>query len=199
MIDIQKPHFNADHAANRDFVLVKVDAFSCNYRDKAIILKAALRMSGQVKMNAAPVSFFGSDFVGTVVEKGDGVKEFTIGDRVIPDCAYPNPPAPEVAPGVVTNEASKGWLRLHKSKLIRIPSSMSNTDAAGFTIGAQTSHSMIRRTQVHPGQRALVISARSNTSLFLIKGLVSLGIDTWLFQLRIGQMFRRPLYLLHAS
>ena len=97
---------------------------------------------------------------------------------MIPNCAYPDPPFPGVAPGAVTNEASKGWLRLHKSKLIKIPEHMNNAVAAGFSIGSQTSISMVRRVNLKQNERALVLSGRSNTSMFIIDNLISKGIDT---------------------
>ena len=74
---------------------------------------------------------------------------------MIPNCAYPEPPFPGVVPGAVTNEASRGWLRLHKSKLIKIPDHMDNVVAAGFSIGGQTSTSMVRRVNLKPNERAL--------------------------------------------
>ncbi len=178
IIDVNKPSFNSQEKNNENFVLVKVNAFSCNYRDKAIILKSALKMQGELNFQAPPFAFFGSDFVGTIIDKGQSVNEFDIGDRVIPNCAFPEQPFPGVAPGVVTNEASKGWLRLHKSKLITIPSEMSDEVASGYSIGGQTSTSMVRRVNLKNDERALVLSARSNTSMFIINKLIEMGIDT---------------------
>ncbi|MDG0843976.1 zinc-binding alcohol dehydrogenase family protein [Staphylococcus equorum] len=163
---------------NENFVLIKVNAFSCNYRDKAIILKSALKMQEGLNFQASPFAFFGSDFVGTIIDKGASVKDFDIGDRVIPNCAFPKQPFPGVAPGVVTNEASKGWLKLHKSKLITIPNKMSDEIASGYSIGGQTSTSMVRRVNLKDNERALVLSARSNTSMFIINNLLAKGIDT---------------------
>ncbi|MBC3049052.1 NADPH:quinone reductase-like Zn-dependent oxidoreductase [Staphylococcus capitis] len=131
-----------------------------------------------VNFQAPPFDYFGSDFVGRIVAKGYSVDEFDIGQRVIPNCAYPDPPFLGVAPGAVTNEASKGWLRLHKSKLIKIPEHMNNAVAAGFSIGSQTSTSMVRRVNLKQNERALVLSGRSNTSMFIINNLISKGIDT---------------------
>lgn len=178
IIEIDKPTFNSQKKENDNFVLVRVDAFSCNYRDKAIILKAALKMQEGLNFQAPPFAFFGSDFVGTIMDKGELVTNFDIGDRVIPNCAFPEQPFPGVAPGVVTNEASKGWLRLHKSKLITIPNLMSDEIAAGYSIGGQTSTSMVRRVNIKSSERALVLSARSNTSMFIINNLLAKGIDT---------------------
>lgn len=173
LIDVPKPAFDEKSDDNAELVLVKVDAFSCNYRDKALILKAALRMQNMETSFSKPVSFFGSDFVGRVIKKGSNVHNLNIGDRVIPNCYYPD----GVMPGVVTNEASRGWLRLHYSKLMRISSNLKNHEAAGFSIGAQTSHSMIRRTGIVQGEKALVLSGRSHTSLFTIRTLLKEGID----------------------
>ncbi|MDI9232125.1 zinc-binding alcohol dehydrogenase family protein [Staphylococcus caprae] len=178
MIDVDMPSFNAKEKDNENFVLVKVNALSCNYRDKAIIVKSALKMHGDLNFQAPPFAFFGSDFVGTIIDKGKLVNEFDIGDRVIPNCAFPEQPFPGVAPGVVTNEASKGWLRLHKSKLITIPSKMSDDIASGYSIGGQTSTSMVRRVNVKSNERVLVLSGRSNTSMFIINKLIDKGIDT---------------------
>ncbi|MBA8762306.1 quinone oxidoreductase family protein [Staphylococcus coagulans] len=178
IIDVPKPNFNTYKKENEHFVLVKVDAFSCNYRDKAIILKAALKMQGKLNFQAPPFAYFGSDFVGTIVAKGSSVDHLEIGQRVIPNCAYPDAPFPGIAAGVVTNEASKGWLRIHKSKLIGIPDQMDDAIAASFSIGGQTSTSMVRRVNIQEGERVLVLSGRSNTSMFIINNLIHQGIDT---------------------
>ncbi|TPR12317.1 alcohol dehydrogenase catalytic domain-containing protein [Apilactobacillus timberlakei] len=178
VVDIPKPHFDNKHYKNDNYVLIRVLSFSCNYRDKGIILKSALRMNSGNTYNQMPVSFFGSDFVGIVEEIGKNVSRFNIGDRVIPNCSYPKADNDTAAPGVVTNEASKGWLRINEAKLIAIDDSMDDDIAAGFSIGGQTSESMIRRTHIHEGQKALVLSARSNTSLFIINGLLKRNIDT---------------------
>ncbi|EJC3746368.1 zinc-binding alcohol dehydrogenase family protein [Enterococcus faecium] len=178
LIDAPQPSFDRENEANKDYVLVKVKAFSCNYRDKAIILKSALKMKLNEPNLTQPVAFFGSDFVGTIISKGKDVENVEIGDRVIPDCYYPDVAYEGIAPGVVTNEASKGWLRLHKSKVMKITEELSDSVAAGFSIGAQTSHSMIRRTNITCKEKALVFSGRSHTSLFITKSLLKLGVDT---------------------
>ena len=55
---------------------------------------------------------------------------------------------------------------------------MNNAVAAGFSIGSQTSTSMVRRVNLKQNERALVLSGRSNTSMFIINNLISKGIDT---------------------
>lgn len=167
LVEVPKLNFNAEYSVNADYVLVKVLAFLCNHRDKSLILKASQKMTGDLKFSSVPISFFGSDFVAEVISVGSNVENFEIGNRVIPNCAYPYSYYEGVASGVVTNEASKGWLRLHKSKIMKIPNSMSLELAAGYTIGAQTSTSMIRRINIKKGDKVLVTAGRSNTSLFI--------------------------------
>lgn len=176
VVDITRPNFDVKNPQNDDFVLVRVDAFSCNYRDKALIVKAAINMKNN-GISAKPVSFFGSDFVGTIMEVGSGVTDLKIGMRVIPNCYYPYIEYEGVATGVVTNEASRGWLKLHKSKLLPIPDDMNDYVAASFSIGAQTSSSMIRRCNIKNTDKILVTSSRSNTSMFIIKSLLADGHD----------------------
>lgn len=176
IVDVPRPHFDAKQEYNKDHVLVEVTAFSCNYRDKGLIIKSAKKMGGDFRENSFPLSFFGSDFVGKVRMRGKGVENLQTGDRVIPDCSYPFEPAKNIPAGVVTNEASKKWLRLHKTRLKKIPNSMPDEIAAGYSIGGQTSSSMIRRTGVKKGDKILVTSARSHTSLFIIRKLLAMGI-----------------------
>lgn len=171
IVDIEKPYF--DENKNENYVLLKVTAFSCNYRDKALIVKGALNKD----YSNSPVTFFGSDFVGIVENIGKNVTEFKIGDRVIPNSSYPYTESSDSIPGVVTNEASKRWLIIHKDKLLKIPLQMSDEIAAGFTIGAQTSHSMIRKTNIKDNDSILILSGKSHTSLFIAKQLVEKNKD----------------------
>jgi NADPH:quinone reductase-like Zn-dependent oxidoreductase len=48
---------------------------------------------------------------------------------------------------------------------------MSDEVAAAFSIGGQTSYSMLRRLALRPDDRVLVTAARSNTSLFVLQAL----------------------------
>ena len=166
VIEVDQPDLKRASLGHRK-VLVRVNAFSCNYRDKGIIVKHALKRSTGLRSGVTPFGFFGSDFVGTVVAKGPGVTAFEVGARVIPDCSFPVSRDGSAAPGVVTNEASKGWLVLDEAKLMEIPDVMTDEVAAGFSIGGQTAHSMVRRTVESSDERVLVTSGRSNTSQFV--------------------------------
>jgi len=167
IVETQDSSFDRKAAENRYNVLVKVKAFSCNYRDKALIFTT---MKKGVENSFYAV---GSEFVGEVVEIGSGVTNLQVGDRVIGNNHYTGAgqSASGVAEGVPTNHASKEYQVLHQDKLIRIPSRMSAEVAAAFSIGAQTAYSMIRKLDVTEGVNVLVTSAKSNTSLFAINAL----------------------------
>lgn len=172
-VTFDRPEFNPSLPQFRDRVLVRVEAFSCNYRDKAILIDAALGMADRTWPRS---NHFGSEFAGVVVDAGIRVEDFKPGDRVMPDASYPDAPAPGESPGIVTNAASQGWLILHPQKLLSIPQGMSITDAAGFSLAAQTAFGMMRQAQLEPNSTAMVASARSSTGLGLIRGLLSRGV-----------------------
>lgn len=171
-IEMKQPEFDVDSPHNRDYLLLKVKAFSCNYRDKALLL-----VNYQKIMEAKRIFLpFGSEFSAEVVAVGKGVSEFKIGDRVMGDCAYPDNGAKGVLPGVVTNFASLGWQRIHKRKLIKIPSGLTDLEASCFSLGSQTAASMIRRSGILKIQgNPLVFSGRSATSLFIVRQLIAHG------------------------
>jgi NADPH:quinone reductase-like Zn-dependent oxidoreductase len=66
---------------------------------------------------------------------------------------------------------------VHVAKLARIPNAMSDAEAAAFSIGAQTTFSMVRKLAVAPGSSVLVTGGRSNTSLFAIHALQAQALD----------------------
>ena len=173
LLSNQDPNFDSNASENKFMVLVKIKAFSCNYRDKSLILKAARK---------APDSSFyviGSEFVGEVIDIGAEVTELKIGDRVIGDGCYPHSKAQGILPGLPTNNGSKEYQIFHYTKLIKIPSQMPTEVAAAFSLGAQTSHSMIRKLNITPGENILVTAAKSNTSLFAINALQQYGVNVY--------------------
>ncbi len=67
-----------------------------------------------------------------------------------------------------------GWLKIHKNKIITSPKNLTHNEAAGFSLGAQTATAMIRKINIlNTGGTPLVFSARSTTSIFLIKTLLA--------------------------
>jgi NADPH:quinone reductase-like Zn-dependent oxidoreductase len=168
--DIQFDRFSPE-TSNQ--VLVKIRAFSCNYRDKALILKMAT--------NGPAHTFYvvGSEFMGEVVDVGSTVTDFEKGDRVIGNGSYPSSGVEGVPPGIPTNHGSKEYQLFHPAKLIKIPPEMPDEVAAAFPIGAQTTYSMIRRLNLAENANVLVTAAKSNTSLFAINALRRYGFNVY--------------------
>lgn len=155
-------------------VLVRVQAVSCNYRDKGLI----------TRMRSVPSARFiaiGSEFCAEVVAVGDRVRALAPGDRVMADMHYEGRPrtAEGVAAGVPTNQASKELLVFHERQLRRVPGAMPSEQAAAFALNAQTAYSMVRRVAPAPGARVLVTSASSNTSLCILGALRAAGAQVY--------------------
>ncbi|KPN14192.1 hypothetical protein AKG37_08965 [Bacillus australimaris] len=172
-VELEQPFFDVENPKNHEYILVRVTDFSCNYRDKAILLENYKSILNSDRLFVP----FGSEFSAKVVAVGREVHEFNVGDRVMSDCSYPFSGKKGIYPGVATNFASLGWLRLHKKKVIKVPESLSDSEAACFSLGSQTASSMIKRSGILTnGGNPLVFSARSHTSLFIIQQLLSYGI-----------------------
>jgi NADPH:quinone reductase-like Zn-dependent oxidoreductase len=165
--------FDPDLTENRQRVLVRKIAFSCNYRDKGFMLTAAPHL----RDNRYYV--IGSEFVGEVVAVGREVTHLAVGDRVIGNSQYPESGVVGVVPGIPTNHGSKEYEVFHAVKLLKIPEQMPNEIAAGFSIGAQTTYSMIRKLKITPGANILVTAAKSNTSLFAIAALQKYNVNVY--------------------
>ena len=161
-----------------DEVLVQKHAFSCNYRDKAILLTLATGLSKQAA-DKLHFSYFGSEFVATVLKVGSQVHGIKEGDRVIPDGTYQDWEQKGAMPGIPSNASSQVVEVFHQSKLMTIPDSMSSNVAAGFTIGGQTVSAMIRKAKLDIDSQVLVTSGTSSTSLFAVAFLKAIGIDTF--------------------
>jgi len=170
--------FDRDAPANAEKVLVRVRRFSCNYRDKGFVLRAAARLP------ADRCFAIGSEFVGDVVAVGTGVERVRPGDRVMGDNSYPH----GARGGVPTNGASREYLVLHEDKVIAVPAGMPDDVAAAFSLGAQTAFSMVARLAPQRGDRVLVTAARSNTSLFAMAALHARGVEVHLVTSSAGHV-----------
>jgi NADPH:quinone reductase-like Zn-dependent oxidoreductase len=173
IIPTEAPRFDSRAPEFESLVLLKIRAFSCNYRDMNLIFNALKKGPGE--------SFYsiGSEFVGDVLDVGSKVTSVKPGDRVIGDCFYHGGGTYPPAQGVVTNHASKEYQIVLASKVIKIPAPMPDDVAASFTIGAQTTYSMVRKLNLEPGANVLVTAAKSNTSLFAINALRAQGINVY--------------------
>lgn len=166
-----RPPFDPADPAQAEKVLLRVLAFSVNFRDRALGLRAALR-APQDDWSYA----LGSEFCAHVEAVGSAVTALRPGAIVIGNGAWPESGVAGVAPGIPTNHASREWHVLHQAKLLQVPEAMAPAVAAGFSIGGQTVASMVRRLSLAPGARALVTAPTSNTSLFAIVMLRAAGV-----------------------
>jgi NADPH:quinone reductase-like Zn-dependent oxidoreductase len=153
-------------------VLVRKRGFSCGYRD----LGRALEVTRFAPRGACSV--IGSEFVGEVVAMAPDVTALEIGDRVIGDYHFPDRSAPHGG-GVPSSHASMELALFPEDTLMKIPAAMADEVAAGFTIGAQTSYSIVRRLGLDAGQRALLTAGGSNTSLFVLAALRRQGVEVF--------------------
>src|SRR5579864_4280928 len=99
IVETGEPEFREGPDDER--VLVRVKAFSLNYRDKNRIFS--------MTSNGSEEGFYviGSEFIAEVLATGPGVKQFAVGDRVMGNNSYPSSGCDGVLPGVPTNHASK--------------------------------------------------------------------------------------------
>lgn len=164
---VERPDTEMDvtDPAHAQDVLVRVHAFSCNYREKGRILQAARREEGGYLV-------LGSEFAGTVVKVGAAVDDLRPGDRVFGNGTVD---ATAAHPGLSTQRGSLELQVLPRAKLMRFPPAMPFTAAAAFSVGAQTAYSMVRRLRPPRGAQIAVTAATSNTSLFVIQALVARG------------------------
>ena len=173
LIETADAVFDAGAPENASRVLVRVRAFSCNYRDKSFVMRMATR--------GPATSFYviGSEFVADVLDVGAAVTALRPGDRVISDHAYPQARSASAPAGVPTNHASKERLILHEAKLRKLPDGMTDATAAAFSLGAQTAYGLVRKLRLQPGEKVLVTAARSNTSLFVLQALRHQGVEVY--------------------
>ena len=173
LVNSKMPAFLPEDSKFRHKVLVRIDAFSANYRDKSLLL------TFDNICRERSYFCFGSEFVGEVVELGADVSLLKVGDRVMGNGSYPTSGVDGVPGGLPTNHASKRYLAVAEARLVKVPEGMPDEVAAAFQIGAQTSYSMIRKLDLNSDSKVLVTAARSNTSLAALHALARRGIKAY--------------------
>jgi NADPH:quinone reductase-like Zn-dependent oxidoreductase len=155
-------------------VIIKVLAFSCNYRDISVIHNNVKNIPDN---GFVPI---GSEFIAEVIKIGSGVTGISIGDHVIPDQNFYGAfNSNKVSNGVSSNTASLRYSLIPSSKLLKVPSSLPIEVGASFSLGAQTAYSMIEKAKLNKKSNVLIMSATSNTSMFILSKLKSLGVNCY--------------------
>jgi NADPH:quinone reductase-like Zn-dependent oxidoreductase len=165
LVPTAAPTFDPASPRDAEHVLVEVDAFSCNFRDRAILVRTR---EAEPPESVTPT---GSEFCAHVLAVGCAVTDLSVGARVFAAMGWPEPVAPGMRPGVPTSHASRRHHRLHHRQLVHVPDGMGDSPAAAFTLGAQTAYAMVRRLGLIAGEAVLVTAASSSTSQFAISAL----------------------------
>jgi len=154
-------------------VVVRVDSFAVNYRDRALTWDKAVRLADAGRPGQwAP---FGSEFCGTVVAVGTDNHNDLLGARVIGRNDFD--PDGHMPQGVATNGASRGYLTFPADRVIVPPESLTDSQACTFGLAAQTAAGMLRRGEVQRGSRVLVTGGNSHTSRFIAQLAAHRGAD----------------------
>lgn len=176
LIDVPDPNYT--NLLTSKSILVKVKAFSCNYRDKSLMLMFNDNCKKMSKHKSFFYSPFGSEFVGEVIYIGENVTNLKIGDRVIPEMSYPLHESKNLG-GVPTNHASQRILLFEEEQVIKIPDIIPDEIAAGFSVAAQTTYSMVRKLQLKTNENILITSGSSSTSLAILNILKNMDINIY--------------------
>lgn len=166
MLPLADVAFDPTSEQHRHAVLVRVSAFSLNYREKHRVLSVSEVPDKQYRV-------LGSEFVGLIEAVGIDVLNLKAGDRVIGNGCVDLGVS---APGLTSTRASAERQILAAHKVAKISDAMPDEVAAAFSVGAQTAYSMVNRLPLLPGENVLVTGATSNTSLFALKKLLGKGI-----------------------
>ncbi|PAY17201.1 quinone oxidoreductase [Rhodopirellula sp. SM50] len=133
--EVDKPDVKPGH------VLVKIAASSVNTVDTMI-----RKMGKELPLSPDTPAILGMDFAGTVEAVGDGVTEYSVGDKVY-GCAG----------GLADLPGTLAEFIVADSKLIaKKPTNLSMREAAALPLVAITAYEGLTRAGIQPGQKVLV-------------------------------------------
>ncbi len=152
----------------RGEILVKVAAASLNYRDLAV-------MTGTYIPNL-PLPFVpASDACGVVVELGEGVSQWRVGDRVTPLYTqgwHDGLPTPQQRAtrtlGAPLEGVLQEYIAVPAEDAVRPPEGLSDIEAATLPIAALTAWSSLAEGGVKPGDTVL-LQGTGGVSLFALQ------------------------------
>ncbi|MGS2737941.1 zinc-dependent alcohol dehydrogenase family protein [Sinomicrobium sp. M5D2P17] len=157
-------------------LLVKVNAVSLNYRDKAIIEGAYL--PHLMKMPIVPVS----DFAGTVVGLGKGVTKFKVGDRVM-STMFPTWKNGVRHPKGVSEHALGGpidgglaeYALLSEAGAVRSPENLTDIEASTLPIAGLTAWTALAELGKLQREQTVVTLGTGGVALFATQLAVAMG------------------------
>lgn len=161
----------------RGEVLVKVAAASLNYRDLAV-------MTGTYIPNL-PLPFVpASDACGVVVELGEGVTKWSVGDRVTPlytqgwHDGLPTPLQRSTRTlGAPLDGVLQEYIVVPAEDAVRPPEELSDVEASTLPIAALTAWSSLAEGNVKPGD-AVLLQGTGGVSLFALQFAKAAGART---------------------
>lgn len=138
----------ADPVAHPGSVVLDIQAAGVNFPD-------GLMVQGLYQMKPAFPFTPGSEVAGVITELGEGVKHFSIGDRVI---------------GFVGVGGYAEKAACPATHLIPIPDGISSEEAAGLSTAHATAHHALKqRANIQPGETLLVTGAAGGTGLAAVQ------------------------------
>jgi NADPH:quinone reductase-like Zn-dependent oxidoreductase len=156
-------------------VLIKVKAVSLNYRDKAII--DGIYLPTLMNKKFTPVS----DACGEIVDLGENVTRFKVGDSVISHLYtkwLDGQPSMDYAPTAIGGPNDGGlaeYMILNESAAVLAPSNLSDEEASTLPIAALTNwFSLVEYGKIKAGDTVLVLGT-GGVSIFAIQIASALG------------------------
>ena len=149
-------------------VLLKMHAASVNFRDIALVI--GKYPGGPVQRDTVALS----DGAGEIVELGDGVEKFAVGDRVMPTVLQglidgPHNPAVNPALGSPLDGALAEYMVVDKEGVVKIPDHLSYEEASTLPCAGLTAwNALMESTQMTPGQTVLVMGT-GGVSIFALQ------------------------------
>ena len=141
-----------DPTIGPDEILLSVKATSVNFHD-------IFTRRGMPGIEIEFPLITGSDVAGKILEVGEAVEGWQVGDRVLVDPIISDPTRPGMI-GETSHGGRAELLAVHASQLIRMPDNVSLEDAASLPLAYGTAYRMmVTRGAVEAGERVLVLGA----------------------------------------